>query len=173
MSQGEPPVGTRGSPRRWSYGLLAVLIGVAALLIAFIAVLVVTEGFSSETIAALGVIASPIVAIVSAYFGIKATQGAAEATVEASRRVGEAEKEAMDAERRVEQQQVRVDLAQARAKTQTKRALRGAALAGLEKLAAADPETDTHQQEREAAFVWDEILAQAGMLDDETDLPDP
>lgn len=60
---------------RWRWGLFPVLIGVGALLIAFI---VVVSGWRSQLgLAALGVIASPIAAITGAYFGVQQSTQAA------------------------------------------------------------------------------------------------
>ena len=65
----------RSRDRRWEIGLGAVLVGVVGLVIAF---LVVALNWRNESgVAALGVVASPIAAIVSAYFGIQVGQRAA------------------------------------------------------------------------------------------------
>jgi hypothetical protein len=77
---------------RWQFGLFAVGGGLVTLLLAFL--LVVTSWPTNQGIAALGVITSPIVAIVSAYFGIQATQQAAAQTAAAHEQAGEAKEEA-------------------------------------------------------------------------------
>jgi hypothetical protein len=72
---------TRGvGDKRWELGLWAVLMGLAALVIAFS---VVALRWRDQTgLAALGVVCSPIAAIVSAYFGIQYGQKAAEQAAE-------------------------------------------------------------------------------------------
>jgi hypothetical protein len=71
MAGQNPPPGEQ----RWTSGLVAVAVGVGALLIAF--VIVATKWKDTTGIAALGVIASPIAAIVGAYFGIQVSATAA------------------------------------------------------------------------------------------------
>lgn len=93
-TQGPKNAGAGGSgDRRWEYGLWAVLIGVGGLVVAFA---IVALAWSDQTgVAAIGAIAGPIAAIVSAYFGIqysqKAAADAAETTKEAEKRVERAE----------------------------------------------------------------------------------
>ena len=79
---------------KWEFGLWAVLMGVLGLVIAFI---VIAWRWHDQTgIAALGAIASPIVAMVTAYFGIqytqKATENAAKTTQNAELRANTAER---------------------------------------------------------------------------------
>ncbi len=60
---------------RWVFGLGSVGIGVLALLIAY--VVFVLKGSPSTGATALGAIASPIAAMVAAYFGVQASTSAA------------------------------------------------------------------------------------------------
>jgi hypothetical protein len=89
---GNAKVGGSGD-RRWEYGLWAVLIGVGGLVVAFA---IVALAWSDQTgVAAIGAIAGPIAAIVSAYFGIqysqKAAADAAETRKDAEKQVERAE----------------------------------------------------------------------------------
>src|SRR5215475_1460157 len=80
---------------KWEYGLLAVLIGVGGL--AGVFTLVAFRWHDQTGIAALGTIASPIVAIVSAYFGVQSAQKATKAITDAGVEVGKANKSKSDA----------------------------------------------------------------------------
>lgn len=84
MSENSEVPKTSGA--RWEFGLWAVLIGVTGVVISF--VVVALNWNDSTGIAALGVIVSPIAAIVSAYFGIqygqKVAAEAAEVTAAAA-----------------------------------------------------------------------------------------
>jgi predicted carbohydrate-binding protein with CBM5 and CBM33 domain len=71
----EPTTSAAGDTGRWRLGLLAVLMGLAALLVAF--VLVVWKWRDPTGLAALGVVASPIASMVAAYFGIQVSASAA------------------------------------------------------------------------------------------------
>jgi len=62
---------------QWTWGLVAIGLGVLGLLIAF--ALVAFEANNFDGTAALGVIASPIASIIGAYFGIHLSGNAAQA----------------------------------------------------------------------------------------------
>ncbi len=93
-TRGTNNAGTGGSgDRRWEYGLWAVLIGVGGLVVAFA---IVALAWSDQTgVAAIGAIAGPIAAIVSAYFGIQYSQKAASEAADTKK---EAEKQVERAE---------------------------------------------------------------------------
>ena len=75
-TQPGPPAAEPADARdRWLYGLGSVGIGVLALLIAYI--VFVLKGSPSTGATALGAIASPIAAMVAAYFGVQASTSAA------------------------------------------------------------------------------------------------
>lgn len=77
--------GTTPAPSnsKWTYGLGAVIVGVGALLIAF--AIVVLKSKTDDGLAALSVIASPIAAIIGAYFGIQISGEAAKSANEAAK----------------------------------------------------------------------------------------
>ncbi|HVL06869.1 MAG TPA: hypothetical protein VM388_12850 [Acidimicrobiales bacterium] len=66
------------SPKRWLYGLVAIGLGLAAILIAL---LIVTREFdtASDVGAILGVVVAPVATIVAAYFGVQAGSAGKEA----------------------------------------------------------------------------------------------
>lgn len=74
MSTSEP--GSGNNCRRWQFGLIAVALGVLAILAAFR--LVMWNWRDGRGLVALGVIASPIAAMVGAYFGVQVTVAAAQ-----------------------------------------------------------------------------------------------
>lgn len=137
----------------------AVLFGVVALLVAYLAPIVRGGGFEDSDVAALGVIASPIVAIVSAYFGIQATQEANKATTKAAEITGEAERKAIDAEMRAE---TAVNLGA----TQGRNQLRNQALKKLEELAELSQPGDEKAAKEKAALAWDDIQRDSGLFDE-------
>jgi hypothetical protein len=59
---------------RWRYGLIAVAVGVAALVLAALIIVWVNP---SNAASVLGVIASPVAAIIGAYFGVQVSGSAA------------------------------------------------------------------------------------------------
>jgi len=73
MAHEEPDAESDGS--RWQFGLIAVAIGVVAILAAF--ALVMWNWRDDRGLVALGVIASPIAAMVGAYFGVQVSASAA------------------------------------------------------------------------------------------------
>jgi hypothetical protein len=98
-NSGTPPTNGGGAPGtgqwgndRWRLGIWAVFAGLACLLGIF--ALVAFKWRSDQGVAALGAVASPIVAIVSAYFGIQATQNASTQAAKAHEQAGEARAEA-------------------------------------------------------------------------------
>jgi hypothetical protein len=108
-------------------GIAAVALGVAGLVGVFAIATWAWTG--SDRLAAIGAIASPIVAVVSAFFGIHASQAA-------SQQAGQA-KEAAD--------MARMDALATRAKTE------------LTKAAVAPPETDVNAAEQTAEEAWKRI----------------
>jgi hypothetical protein len=167
----EPSPGHKNShsDKHWSWGLWAVLFGIVALLVAYMAALIVNGGFDSEDIAALGLIASPIVALVSAYFGIDATQKASKETARAAEATGEAVKQASDAEMRAREAESAANMGAIQGRDQ----LRGEALKKLEELALSDPTVDRESAEHAAAFAWDEIQRGSGLFPETAEPKDP
>ena len=78
---------------RWKWGVIAVAVGAAALVGAFI--LVALKWRQDQGVAALGVVASPVVSIVAAYFGI---QSSAEASTAAQQTVHAAQQSVQTAQ---------------------------------------------------------------------------
>lgn len=163
----DPEAPNPATRERWIYGLGAVLIGVVALTVAFMVAVVAGKGMSSqEALTALGVIASPIVAIVSAYFGIQATKQAADATVEAAKNAGEAETRAEKAETAAQNAEEALDSAEERGAEIAIKNLREPTIQRLRVRDRSDPtEVISEQAKGKAAADWDEILAAAGALD--------
>jgi ABC-type multidrug transport system fused ATPase/permease subunit len=117
-----------GSNRPSYVGLLAVTVGVVGLVGVFA---IATWAWSgSDRLAAIGAIASPIVAVVSAFFGIHASQAA-------SQQAGQAQAEAGMA---------RMDALAARAKTE------------LTKAVVAPSETDPNAAEQAAEDAWKRVV---------------
>jgi hypothetical protein len=83
----EPPsTPTETNSDRWKLGIPVVLIGVGGLVIAFFGVVAFWR--DSNGVASLGIVASPIAAIVGAYFGIQMSSSAAK---DANARAADAE----------------------------------------------------------------------------------
>lgn len=87
------------SKERFRYGLWAVGFGVAALVVAFAVTVLQIEGWDPDKgLALFGAMASPLVAIVTAYFGIQASQQVAtkaqDQAADAQNQAGQARAEA-------------------------------------------------------------------------------
>ncbi len=88
---GQAPVDSGSS--RWWAGIVTVGLGVAGLVGVFA---IATWAWSgSDRLAAIGAIASPIVAVVSAYFGIQASQSASQQAGQAQAVAGLARMDAL------------------------------------------------------------------------------
>jgi hypothetical protein len=96
-----PPAGRDGtdtsgegveSDARYKWGLVAVGIGVGAIILAFLIVALLWRG--PDGASALGIVASPIAAMVGAYFGIQVSAASAKTAQEEART---ARKQAVDA----------------------------------------------------------------------------
>ena len=157
------------SDKHWSWGLWAVLFGLAALLAAYMAALFVNGGFDSEDIAALGLIASPIVALVSAYFGIDATQRASKETVKAAEATGEAVKQASEAEVRANQAETLAGMGALQGRDK----LRDEALKKLEDMAMREKVGDQESAEAAAARAWDDIQRDSDLFAEPGKTADP
>ena len=160
------------SDKHWSWGLWAVLFGIVALLVAYMSALLVNGGFDSEDIAALGLIASPIVALVSAYFGIDATQKASKETAKAAEATGEAVRQASDAEIRAKEAESAANLGAMQGRDK----LRDEALKKLEEMALRDRVDDRTSAEAVAARAWDDIQRDSdlfGTTDTDSGTGDP
>lgn len=85
--QPEPSNGVQGRDR-WFYGLIAVGLGIVAILIAL---LIVVSAFdtAADVGAVLGAVAAPIGTLVAAYFGVQVGSAGKEESDEAARRANE------------------------------------------------------------------------------------
>lgn len=105
---------------RFRYGLWAVFIGALALVLAFAATLLLIPDWNADKgLALFGALASPLVAVVTAYFGIQATQQVAtqaqQQAASAQNQAGAAEQRASQAQQQAGQAQVQVDAAKQQA----------------------------------------------------------
>jgi hypothetical protein len=80
MTQADPPAAQQGNPptdtdtARWKYGIIVVALGLGAILAA---VLIVLWRNPTGAGSVLGIVISPMAAIIGAYFGIQVSSSAA------------------------------------------------------------------------------------------------